>query len=233
MLLTKRRTPKHPHLLFRFLGCTLLLIVHVVLAEEPPPPCFLEVPVYDPLGSRLSFDIRSVTVENGGKKLDLLKNSADGISVTAKADRLYFSSSRIVGSRPMEITLDGPHGAHLTARIIVTQCRLRQSLFFGQSDLGFDVKGVNIRGRLSGCQFTGDWWVRSMPMFGPSESADVEDGYVEPSGQFWISVGATGVRRLLVIGKGSQPVRAIAFDVTVGKPRHDIGLISIAGGCPN
>jgi hypothetical protein len=208
-----------------------LLLAQVTLAVEPPPPCILEVPVYGPFGDRLPFKVTGLAFEEGGRKVDLLGRQIDGIAFTSKGDRVFFSSDRIVGARPINVTLEGPNGARITSEMIVSGCRARRSLFFGQSDLGDDVNSVPIKGRLSGCQFVGDWWVRAMPMFGGQLGTAVEDGYVGSNGSFWLSLGTTGVRHLLVIGKGRDPVKVIGVDITVGK-QHDLGTVDLTGDCP-
>lgn len=200
-------------------------------AAEPPPPCILDVPVYDPHGNRLPFNVVGLTVEVEGSKTELLGKEIDGIRITSKGDRVFFSSARIIGTGPIEVTLESSKRDLIKTKVYIAACRLRRSLFYGQSDLGYDVTSVFIRGRFSGCRFTGDWWVRAMAMFGGHLGSALEDGYVESDGAFWLYVGATGVRRLLVIGKGKQPIRVVGFDVTVGK-EHDIGNIDLSGSCP-
>ena len=207
-----------------------LLAALAAHAQEPPPPCILEVPVYGPFGDRLPFRVIRVTPEND-KSLNLLSIERDGVKITSKGDRIFFSSNRIVGGRAIEVTLEGPKGARVTSRMIVTACRLRRSLFFGESDLGHHVSGVRVTGRLSGCKYDGDWWVRAMPMFGGHEGFPIADGYVESDGTFWLVVADYGVRQLLVIGKDKQPVKCIGFDVTIGKV-SDVGVVDLSGQCP-
>src|SRR5260221_8784459 len=209
----------------------LLMSACAAHSDEPPPPCILEIPVYSPLGDRLPFKVTRLSIKDGDGKIDLLGKKTDGMAITSKGDRVFFSYDRIVGASRIEITLEGPDGARITSEMIVTACRLRRSLFFGQSELGIDVSSVSIRGRLSGCQFGGDWWIRAMPMFGGHFGAALEDGYVEVDGSFWLRVGAVGVRRLVVVGKGNQPVRVIGVDITVGKENY-LGTVDLTGLCP-
>ncbi len=193
--------------------------------------CFLEMPVYDPFGNRLSFRVVRVAIKNGGVRTDLLGKTVDGITIRSAGDRVLFSSDRIVGKRPIEVTLEGPQSRRVTSEVYPTTCRQRRSLFYGQSDTGATVAFIQIKGRLSGCTIDRDWWVRATPMFGGHDGTTAEDGYVEADGTFSLEVAALGVRRILVIGRGRHPVKAVGVDVTVGRPT-DVGLISLAGLCP-
>ncbi len=215
----------------KLLRLALLLVTGMAGAEEPRPPCILDVPVYGPFGDRLPFRVTRVTPvgAEGDKSFDLLSTKVDGIIATSNGDRIFFPSDRILG-RFIEVTLEGPKSARITTKVALMECRQRRSLFFGQSDLGFDVNGVGIRGRLSGCRFTGDWWVRAVPMFGGPEGAPVTDGYVLSDGSIVLTVGP-GVRHLVVVGKGKQPLRVMGVDITVGK-LHDIGLVDLSNSCP-
>src|SRR5882762_8741444 len=119
---------------------SLLLGPPLARSQEPKPPCILEIPVYGPLGDRLSFVVSRVTLE-GDNSVNLLSVVRDGLKVTRSGDKIYFSSDRLVGGRAIDVTLEGPNGASVTSRLVVTSCRLRRSLFFGQSHTEADVWG--------------------------------------------------------------------------------------------
>ncbi len=211
-----------------------LSVIMMGSAPHASPPrlgCVLEVPVYDPHGSRLRFRVNRVAVRDGNMTRDLLGKQVDGIYTTASGDRVFFSTDRIVGKRAIEVSLEGPNGTRISSHVLVTACRQRRSLSFGQSDSGLDVAFVPLRGRLVGCSYAGDWWVRTMTMFGGHDGTTAEDGYVEKDGTFTVEVAPLGVRRILVIGRGGQPVRSIGVDVTVGQS-IDVGLINLTGACP-
>ncbi len=165
------------------------------------------------------------------KSLNLLSVARAGVKITPSGDRIIFSSGEIVGLT-IEVTLEGPKGAVVTTQMVVTSCRLRRSLFFGQSETGADVSGVNMIGRLSGCKFEGDWWVRTVPMFGGHERVFAVDGYVQSDGNFWLVLEGDGVRHLLIIGKGKKPIKSIGFDVTAGK-KINAGVIDLSSHCAN
>lgn len=213
------------------------LSVGVASAWEPvepvevrPAKCVLELPVYDQLGNRLPFRVTRVVVRNQNATADLLGKRVDGILTSASGDRVLFSSDRIVGKRAIEVSLQGAGGARLVSSVFVTSCKQRHSLVFGESDLGLDVAFVAIRGRLLGCTFTGDWWVRSVAMFGGHEGQSVEDGYVAEDGTFTVQVSPKGVRRLLVIGKGREPLKSLGVDLTTGRSA-DVGSVNLTGEC--
>lgn len=211
-------------------AAALFLVVPVISnAQEPQPPCVLMVPVYGPFGDRLPFRITRVSPEEN-RNLNLLSAERNGFKLTGNGDTILFPTTEIVG-RAIEVTLEGPKGAVVTSKMVVTSCRLRRSLFFGQSDKGLDVSGLTITGRLSGCRFAGDWWVRAAPMFGGHERVHVVDGYVQSDGAFYLILGAYGVRHLLIIGKNKQPIKVVGIDMTIGKVTN-VGAINLGGQCP-
>lgn len=203
-------------------------------SSDEPLPCVVEIPVYSATGERLPFSVAHVTPEGaeGPHYVDMLATAIDGIKVTAMGDKVLFWSRRIVGARAIKITLTGPKGAQTSTTVTVTQCRQRTSLTYGQSDLGFDVAGMYATGQLAGCAFSGDWWVRGLPMFGGGGSHAIRDALVRRDGHFVIALPSNGVRHLFIIGKGKQPVRVIAMNMTIGE-RNDLGRIELGGFCPD
>jgi hypothetical protein len=213
------------------LACWLAFAGVSANSQAARPPCTLEMAVYDPTGGRLPVKVTRVSVKDGSTRIELLGNAVDGIAVTSSGDKVLFSSDRIVGKRPLDVALEGPGGKRISSQVFVTACQQRRSLFLGESDSGLDVAFVSIAGRLSGCQLAGDWWVRAVPMFGGHDGTTAEDGYVGPHGAFSLQVAPVGVRRILVIGQGRQPVKSIGFDVTLGRSQ-DLGRVDLAGSCP-
>jgi len=197
-------------------------------AQEPAPPCVVEVPVYSPSGYLLPFRVTRVTPSQD-KASDLLSIGRVFKTTTANGYRVIFSSDKIV-SREIEVTLQDPKRVTVKTHFVVTSCRLRRSVFLGQSDTAADVTGIGMTGQLKGCKFDGDWWVRAVPMFGGHDKVFVIDGYVHSDGNFWLVFGY-GVRHLLIIGKGKEPIKTIALDAT-GDKRIDAGIIDLNGLCP-
>jgi hypothetical protein len=204
----------------------LCLPAHAHAAQEN---CIIDFPVYDPFGARLEFNVSRVSPE-GNANINVL--SAKPTIMTSKGNQVFFSDRRLVG-RTLVVLLDGPKGAQISTQTVITACRLRHSLFFGRSDAGPDVNGITVNGRLSGCRFVGDWWVRAVPIFGGHEGWGdyAVDGFVESDGSFTLVLGPLGVRRLLIIGHGKDPIKVVAIDVTQGK-MADAGAIDLSKDCP-
>ncbi|HKW65235.1 MAG TPA: hypothetical protein VJN89_21970 [Candidatus Acidoferrum sp.] len=207
-----------------------LVSATVSVAQQPPAPCVVEIPVYGPSGDRLSFQIESVSPK-GNSNVNLLSIANDELRTTAKLGRISFSSGKVVG-HDFEVTLRGPNGALIKTSFKVASCRLRWSLFYGTSETGADVWGIDVTGQLKGCTFDGDWWVRTVPAFGGHEGANLLDGNVESDGKFRIIIEEYGVRHFLIIGKGKEPLKVIGLNVTSGK-HAEAGVIELKGLCPN
>jgi hypothetical protein len=111
------------------------------------------------------------------------------------------------------------------------QCPQRVSIRFGSSEAYGDFGFETLHGRVHGCSFEGDWWIRAMPMFGSAPSQGSLDGAVELDGKFMMSGQIEGQRMLLVIGKDKQPVKAVALNFTAGEA-NDVGDIDLAAVCP-
>ena len=207
-----------------------LVSATVAVAQQPSAPCAVEIPVYGPSGDRLSFQIESVSPK-GNSNVNLLSIANDELRTTAKLDRISFSSRKVVGHN-FEVTLRGPNGAVIKTSFMIASCRLRWSLFYGESETGADVWGIGVTGQLKGCTFDGDWWVRTVPAFGGHEGANLLDGYVESDGKFQVIHEAYGVRHFLIVGKGKEPLKVIGLNVTAGKETQ-AGVIDLKGLCPN
>jgi len=216
-------------LMKRAAWAALLLLCSSSHAHGQEKECVVQFSVYDPVGASLDFHITRVSPPSDAKENVLSKEPR---VMTTRANLLLFSDRRFLG-RTLDVLLEGPNGAQITTRTVLTACRLRRSLFFGKSDLGPDVNGIAVSGRLSGCQFAGDWWVRAVTMFGGHEgSADYAvDGYVESDGSFTLVLGPLGVRRLLVVGHGKEALKVTAVDVTQGKSSN-VGVIDLKDSCP-
>lgn len=226
---------RHPHRGFRLLIVILVpILLHPAIceAQEPPAPCIVDVPVYGPSGDLLLFRVTRVTAKED-PATNVLSLKGAGVKTTRDGRGVIFSSDRIV-SREIEITLKDPKGVTVITHFVVTSCRLRRSIFHGQLETGADVSGTGVTGRLSGCKFDGDWWVRAIPMFGGNDGiggSNAVDGYVNSDGSFWLFLGDYGVRHAMIIGRGKSPLKVIAFDLTTGK-HTDLGSVDLKGLCP-
>ncbi|MEW5979096.1 MAG: hypothetical protein AB1898_25150 [Acidobacteriota bacterium] len=197
-------------------------------AADPQLPCFIEVPVYDPHGVRLPFEIIAVNPAYGDTKVDLLKDTRTRHELSTRGDHLFFAES--VLRRSLNITLSDDKGAVIKRKISLWGCQQRWSIQHGRLETGGDSAWSLIKGRIHGCPVTGDWWIRAMPMF---EMGSLSyEGYISrANGSFEIAVGEGGGRHILVIGKDRAPVKVLAIDV-VGAGMNDAGTVDLAGSCP-
>ena len=194
--------------------------------------CVVDIAIYDAQGIRLPFHATRVAImgDNGSRHFDLLSAPVGDLSASARPGGIVLSSTKLVGMRPIEVTLENS-GKVVDVEIDVTQCPFRKSMFYGEVTNGLDISSVPVVGQLSGCQFNGDWWVRSIPMFGEAKSTRVFESAVKEDGRFSIMIGAHGVRHMLVVGKGNLPLKVIPMNVRVGR-RNDVGVVSLHDVCP-
>jgi hypothetical protein len=198
-------------------------------SEEPPEPCILEVPVYGPTGARLEYKISAVTGDID-PSINLLSVRIPGTRFKAEGNRLLFSPKAML-KRSIGITLEDKSGHRIQRRIPLMVCRQRTSLRHGLVEGIGDASYLTIHGRLAGCHFQGDWWVRAMPMFGSQHQSTAYEGFVQSDGTFWLTGSMSGERHLIIFGKGRDPVRTVGFDVDEGK-QNDMGLVELTGNCP-
>lgn len=193
------------------------------------PPCYVDIPLYDARGNRLSYTVVAVTPE-GEKTVDLLKFPQPQYRIVRSGERLYFSKEW-VGGRPIEVTLRTPMGEEVV-RIALMDCQQRTSIQTGRIETGLDSPVSTVRGRLTGCPIIGDWWVSAMPMFHGQEYPLLHEGVVQPDGAFRIISSFEGRRHIIVVGKGKDPVKAFAADVVAGGGEVDVDTIDLSGSCP-
>jgi hypothetical protein len=207
-----------------------LLFGGITSGVEMPAPCFVEIPVYDATGNRLEVTVTEVSFAEGAPGIDLLTTSRQEYRVTRGKDRLYFSK-RILG-RIVELTLAVQAGMRAKKRVALMDCQQRTSLQYGELDSGADVRASSLKGRISGCQIVGDWWIRAMPMFGAHADPASYEGYIRPGdGSFWLTGSMRGERHIVVIGKDRQPIRAFGTDVVVGG-ENELGIVELGTSCP-
>jgi hypothetical protein len=210
--------------------CLSWLLASCGNAAVPLPPCYVEVPLYDARGNRLSYRVVAVTPEDE-KSVNLLTFPQPQDRITAVGERLYFSE-RWVGGRRIEITLKAGTGRTVMGRIALMGCQQRTSLEDGWLDTGLDVPTSTVRGRFTGCRIAGDWWVSAMPMFHGQESPMLHEGFIRSDGVFWITSSMTGQRHIIVVGRGKSPVKAFAADVVTGGAKIELGDIDLSAACP-
>ena len=191
--------------------------------------CFVDLPVYDAKGHRLTFEVISVAPE-GGDEIGLLQLKDRRHRMIARGDRLYFPRVWI-GRKRIIVTLRGRDGVTLRRKVALMGCRQTTALQHGTADSGADVDWTRVTGQLTGCDFSSGWWVRGLPMFPNQDAAySYPTGYVSPAdGSFWLAV-SDGVRHILVFGRGNKPVKVIAVDVIAGQD-NDVGTVDVADLC--
>jgi hypothetical protein len=197
--------------------------------SQDVPPCLLELPVYDAAGDRLNMSIVSVTREDD-RSVDFLKATRD-VRMKAMRDVLRFPEKLATGLR-IEVTLSDEHRRRTVARIPLLHCEQRASLRHGQSDTGADVTISSAEAYIVGCKIDGNWWVRTMPMFGaPDYTSSALQGYIRARDGFVRIDFPMGERLIVVLGRGKELVKSFAVNVTAGR-NNVLGPIDVTGSCP-
>lgn len=216
--------------------------------------CFVELPVFDPLGNRVPFEIIAVhtqdlvgsDVQESGP--NLLTSTSEDRPVVGENDRLYIPKHWIghglvivklkaVNQEEAKKALDmtrtkGPLAMRATLEL--TSCQQRTSLRIGIKDTNVDVFVSTIKGRVTGCQINGGWWIRAMPMFGGQDQSSIYEGLVRPvDGSFSLIAHMRGERHILIVGRGKQPLAAIGVNVTSGGGKTDVGSLDLSTMCSN
>lgn len=218
-----------------FIKSTVLLVIlysalgGVTQGQTPRGACTLDIPVYGPTGIRLGFRVARVSPVGKGD-VDLLAMAGTGIQVRASGTRVTFPVAAL--SRRFQIRLKGEKGEDLTHQVELSTCPQRTSLVYGVSAsvLG-DSSSETVVGRLRGCRFDEDWWIHAMPMFGLL-NARVSEGVIQPDGSFILSGSLRDGRHLAVIGKGRQPLKTLAFDMSEGASPRNLGNVNVRDICP-
>lgn len=190
-------------------------------------PCILEVPVFGPTGSKLDFKITALMAD-ADSDVNVLAAPSRDAKFGAVGSRLLFPKPML--GRSVRIKLEDAMHHAITVKIPLFDCRQRTSARWGFNyGSNADVWALTVKGRISGCQFSGDWWIRAMPMFGYPGA--VHEGIVRPDGSFSLTASLDGERYLMVIGTNSEPVKAIGVNVAAGMT-NDIGKVDLSGSCP-
>ncbi len=161
--------------------------------------------------------------------MDLLTVQQKEYRASVSGEKLYFVKQFL--GRSLLITFEDDGQRRFKQRVTLMSCEQRWSITRGQLDSGADVSGSMVSGRFSGCVFSGNWWIRAMPMFGAEQSPRAFDGYVKNDGSFQVTASLAGQRYIFVVGKDKQPIKAIAVDVVVGG-KNETGIVDLTGLCP-
>lgn len=213
-------------LLLRSAAGVVACLVSVSCTEEPP--CRLYLPVYDQFGDRLhQFRVTRLTpLQN--PQVNLLALFPHKVR-RAGNDQLIVDRSLL--GRELQVTLEDQQGARITQPLFFTECFERVSFRVGlTAGYGDSVRELVI-GRLTGCRFTGDWWVRAINMFGPWTAPAIPEARVEENGSFRLKGYMLGERHIVVIGKDKWPVEAVGVNIQEGGI-NDLGTLDLSGRCP-
>lgn len=206
----------------------LLPLLNAGSAGSVPPPCFLQVSLYDARGNPLPFKITEVAPVERGPGTNLLAMKESQLRLAAGSQQLLFPERALGADLEMTLTYGDRLGGK--ARVTLAECQQRWSVQGGWLTSELDTSGATVSGRLAGCALVGDWWIRAMPMYGGQ--GIISDGYINRgNGAFRVPVATTGGRHILVIGKEKTPLKSLGIDVTAGE-KNDTGLVDLSGSCP-
>jgi hypothetical protein len=215
-------------------------------SQNARPECFVELPVFDPLGNEVPFEIVAVQADDTGP--NLLTIADERWRGVADADRIYFPKAWLSRNNLIHVALRAQDGAELKKSLNLTRlkgpvtlkstvelasCEQRTSLRIGIRDTESEVHGARIDGRIAGCQLDKDWWVRAMPMFGGYDAPSIYEGLIRlTDGTFSIAAPMRGERHILVIGKAKEPLLAMGVDVMSGGGKTNVGVLDLSKTCP-
>lgn len=201
-----------------------LLVVCASCAERSS--CTLDLPVYNAFGERIEFTITAVTPTD--------KPDANLLRLRPKEVRRLSNSQldldRSILGRMISVTLTNRTGTKITESVPFMQCQQRTSFRVGRSEAYGDTAGETIKGRLTGCQFTGDWWIRATNMFGVDVPRGPIETRVEQDGSFSLIGPMAGERHVIVIGKDKTPLAVFGTNVTEAG-QNDLGTLDMSGRC--
>jgi hypothetical protein len=93
-----------------------------------------------------------------------------------------------------------------------------------------DAEHDLLMGRLEGCDFEGDWWVRIVPLVG--QNGRTFEGAVQRSGVFEIPGEFNRGRYALLVGFEREVIRTGGFNLRPVRNLFSVGTISLREGCP-
>lgn len=207
----------------------LLWFIHLTFTQVAFPAfeCFVDLPLHDPAGNTLKYELISVRVNDSER--DLLTFDDKTYRMRFDNGRLYFSH-RMIALGAFHLKLRVGTKA-IDESIELTGCRQRWPLQRGQNSTNHDLIYSRITGGIAGCKPDAQWWVRSVPMFGHQVGPRLVDGYVDATARTFDITGALrGVRQILVFGRGKDVIAAHAVDVVEGK-FNEVGEINLSSFC--
>jgi len=196
--------------------------------------CFVETRAMTPFGESLdAYRISSVRIE--GVSILSTEPNRFGAEILSEQGRIIFSKAV---SLPLKVAIEmrnaqrptGLHGSSIRGVFTVTTCPQKIEVLDG-TQLNVTGWAVFTTGRVTGCRFDGNWWVRAIAMFGSFPDVPLAGGHIEGDGSFKLMLGGRQ-RYILTVGKDRDPVRTVAVDVKRDLSA-DVGEIDLAGLCPS
>jgi hypothetical protein len=227
----------------RWIGVLLVaMVLEPLSCGRTLPECSVEFAAYDRAGNGIeNWQITGIDMlaPYSNEVLDAFAVDPPELRPIVENDKIYFRRD-FVDTAPWLVKLQDADGESVEKEIVLYSCsQQRESVVF-DVDLAAGnepVEWLERKGRLKGCAFDEDWWVRSSPLFSAPPKPDPDlfstfDAYVEPAtGEF--TIGARhGVRQLIVVGYGPDPVKVFAVNVEADIARADLGDFDLSDSCP-
>jgi len=149
---------------------------------------------------------------------------------STRLERLLFSSSVPLPSPDLLVEILDQAGKVYKKAATLLSCRGQIAMTMRENDSGADVSVSRITGKLRGCAFTDDWWIRAVPMFGGQQARAYDGSIVE--GNVEILGSMMGVRHFVVVGFRTQPIKLGTVDVVIGGLANSFGVLDLSGSCP-
>ena len=218
-------------------GCRAIVVVPLLFlvafcctsTGEPTSECIADLRVYAPDGRPLKYSVSSVTLQTY-PNIDLLQRPVDGLRTQAVGSVLHYFGRLPERNRPdVRIELRGEFG-DVARRLVLPGCGSRVAMFHGITGPESETPEAEIAGTVKGCAIFGDdWWVRLMPLFEKGDAA--ADAQLRPDGSFRFFHYPEAARHVIMVGRGSEIVRAKSIDFEV-LPKIRLEPIDITGTCP-
>ena len=200
------------------------------LSAAESQSCYVDILAYDAYGHRLP-PVKIVSVKTTSKEDMLALRTPIGRFVVASSptSRLYFPRQAPLPSADLVFGFVDASGKRHAEGITLLSCRSQVAVSLGQQETGADVSGSVIRGKLTGCSFSDEWWIRAFPMYGGQLTTTFTGSIID--GNFEIIGGMKGVRSVIVIGFRKEPVKTFATNLLAGGSPNDLGTIDLSLYC--
>lgn len=225
-------------------GFLLAVLLEMQSCGSELPECFVEFAAYDNAGKDLeNWQVTGITelvrFSRENETVDLLATDELEFRPVIVGKRIYFHK-RWISLDPWRVELRNGEGQSVEKEITLYSCEQQRESFVVDENLptgDMAVDWFERSGRLKGCSLDKDWWIRSSPLFAIPPRIDPDlfstfDGTIEAAtGEFTIRA-RFGVRHMLVVGRGNEPVKVFAVNLDAGSADHDLGEFDLSDACP-